>query len=432
MIKTSRLALLALAGALALAPSAAAAVLVGSLHEHSAYSDGWPGSRPADFYASGRAHGLDFMGGSDHSDNTALPNSFSQYCVDDPAQVGCAIADTTNPLDSFRKWDATAEQAAAATTSTFTAFRGFEWTSDRFGHINVYFSTNYANAKADGGYADMGAFYAWLTRPALFGGGADGLATFNHPGDKKLSTSDPAYNWDDFAYVPAADAQMVGIEVYNSASDFAAPGAHGGPTEGWYAHALDSGWHVGAVGAEDLGHNLGDDWGGPAQAKTVLLADSRSPEAIEAALRARRFYAVATPDERLSYTVDGAPMGSRLAVRAGAVLRFAARAPGADLDLVTNHGQVVGRGATALSVRLPAAPGAHWYFVRATRGGRVVAYSSPVWVTSQPSTASSRRSRAVASASRTGPSSKRSTSSARKPSMTRREATSSSSPRERR
>jgi hypothetical protein len=52
----------------------------------SGYSDGWPGSRPADFYASGRSHGL-----------------------------------------------ATAEQAAAATTKTFTAFRGFEWTSDRFG-----------------------------------------------------------------------------------------------------------------------------------------------------------------------------------------------------------------------------------------------------------------------------------------------------------
>jgi hypothetical protein len=362
---------------------ASADVLVGSMHEHSGYSDGWPGSRPADFYASGRAHGLDFMGGSDHSDNTGLPNSFSQYCVDDPSQAGCAIADTTNPLDSFRKWDATGEQAAAATTSTFTAFRGFEWTSDRFGHVNVYFSSNWANAKDDGGYADMSAFYGWLTRPAMFGGGADGLATFNHPGDKKLSTTDPAYNWNDFAYVPAADAQMVGVEVYNSASDFAASGAHGGPQEGWYAHALDRGWHVGAIGAEDLGHNRGDDWGGPGQAKTVLLAADRSPAAIQAGLRARRFYAIATPMERLSYTVNGAPMGSRLTVGAGQALRFAAKAAGAGLELVTNGGAVAARAADGrLAVRLPAAPGAHWYFVRAARAGKVVAYSSPVWVSS--------------------------------------------------
>src|SRR5262249_12085531 len=156
------------------------------------------------------------------------------------SQAGCAIADTTKPLDAFRKWDATGEQAAAATTKTFTAVRGFEWTSDRFGHINVYFSSDYTNAKTDGGYADMSTFYGWLER-------SDGIGTFNHPGDKKLSTSDPGYNFNDFAHVPAADDQMVGIEVYNSASDFATPGAHGGPAEGWYAHALDKGWHVGAI-----------------------------------------------------------------------------------------------------------------------------------------------------------------------------------------
>ena len=57
--------------------------------------------------------------------------------------------------------------------------------------------------------------------------------------------------------------------------------------------------------------NRGDDWGGPAQAKTVLLAADRSPAAIQAALRARRFYAIATPAQRLSYTVNGAPMGSQ-------------------------------------------------------------------------------------------------------------------------
>lgn len=366
---------------------------VGSLHEHSGYSDGWPGSRPADFYASGRKHGLDFMGGSDHSDNTGLPMSFSDYCANpqnpqyDPTKPGCAVADTVNPTDAFRKWDATGEQAAAATTPLFTAFRGFEWTSDRFGHINVYFSSRWVNAKADGGYATMDSFYSWLTRPTALGGGSDGLATFNHPGDKKVSTSDPGYNWNDFAYVPSADDQMVGIETYNSASDFARGGAHGGPAEGWYAHALDKGWHVGAVGAEDLGHHDGDDWGGTGQAKTVILASDRSAAALEAAMRERHFYAIARPGYRLTYRVDGEQMGSRLQRRPGDVLRFAANATAPDgppvrLELVTTGGKVLAGGDDGrLVAKRPWQPGDAWFYVRAIQGSDVIAYSSPVWVT---------------------------------------------------
>src|SRR5262245_2022810 len=182
LVCTAACALVAL---LALPGQAGAVELIGSLHEHSGYSDGWPGSRPADYYASGKGFGLDFMGGSDHSDTFGLPIVASDYCTDDPTP--CALADPVNPADSFRKWDATAEQAAAATTPGFTAFRGFEWTSDRFGHINVYFSRNYSNAKTDGGYAAMDTFWNWLTTGPDLGGGADGVATFNHPGAKKLS-----------------------------------------------------------------------------------------------------------------------------------------------------------------------------------------------------------------------------------------------------
>src|SRR4051795_3938284 len=349
--------LLAAAAVLLLLPAAARAEkpagFIGSLHEHSSYSDGYPTSPPAAFYANGKKHGLDFMGGSDHSDTLGLPINVSDDCASDPAQQDCALADGTN---SFRKWDATAEQAAAATTPSFTAFRGFEWTSDRFGHINVYFWSQYSNAKVDGGYAAMQTFYSWLTLV-----GADGLATFNHPGDKKLSTSDPGYNWDDFAYVAAADPQMVGIEVYNSDSDFGSPGAHGSPAEGVYAHALDKGWHLGAVGPEDLGHHRGDDWGGPAQAKTVILSAGRSAAALKAAMAARRFYAVKTPDHRLSYTVDGAAMGSRLTRAPGTRLDVRAAATDAAghvlgdavLELVTSGGKVVASGDHG---RLDAAP----------------------------------------------------------------------------
>jgi predicted metal-dependent phosphoesterase TrpH len=352
---------------------------VGSLHEHSGYSDGWPGSTPRTYYGSGKHFGLDFMSGSEHSDNADLPIVASEYCIDPAVVLSCALADPVNPLDSFRKWDATLEQANAATTPDFTAFRGFEWTSDRFGHINVYFSTNDSNAKVDGGYASMDTFYSWLGRAASQGGGSDGLATFNHPGAKSLDDSDPAFNWNDFAYVPAADNHMVGIEVFNDHKDYGSD---------YYSHALDKGWHLGAVGAEDLGHRYSDDWGGPSWAKTVILAEDRSVPALKAAMLARRFYAIRHPGITLSYTADGRPMGSRITRTDGKPVRIKAKVNDrtAKLELVTSGGRVV---ATGLGGALSAAPAAtttdRYYFVRALDAtGSPIAYSSPVWVTALP------------------------------------------------
>ena len=360
--------------------------LVGALHEHSGYSDGWPGSRPQNYFESGKGFGLDFMGSGEHSDNADLPIVASDYCIDPLVAPTCALADPVNPLDSFRKWDATLEQAHAASTPTFTAFRGFEWTSDRFGHINVYFSKHDANAKGDGGYATMDSFYSWLNRAPTLGGGGDGIGVFNHPGAKSVDDSDPGFNWNDFAYVPAADDRMVGIETFNDRTDYAGPGKGGGYPEGAYAYALDKGWHVGAIGAEDLGHKRTDDWGGPNRAKTVILANGRSEWSLEAAMQARRFYAVRTPGVRLTFGVDGRPMGARISPTEGHALTVKASVndPTAKLELVTSHGAVVATGIKKLSVQRPAAAGERWYFVRASRGGEPIAYSSPVWVTTRP------------------------------------------------
>ncbi|HEX6390545.1 MAG TPA: hypothetical protein VFZ89_13890, partial [Solirubrobacteraceae bacterium] len=40
----------------------------GAVHEHTAYSDGEPGTRPADAYAAVRDHGGSFMVSTEHSD----------------------------------------------------------------------------------------------------------------------------------------------------------------------------------------------------------------------------------------------------------------------------------------------------------------------------------------------------------------------------
>ncbi len=362
--------------------------LVGALHEHSGYSDGWVGTRPADYFRSAKGYGLDFLGSGEHSDTADVPLTVNDGCLDPALVLGCVPGDDDQPTDSVRKWDATLEQARAVSDASFTGFRGFEWSSDRFGHINVYFSEHDTNAKVDGGYAAMETFYEWFTRRPELGGGADGIATFNHPGAKQLADQDPTQNWNDFAYVPAADDHMVGIEVFNDRDDY---GSHG-PAEGWYAHALDNGWHLGAIGAEDLGHRPGDamgddadNWGGPVWPKTVIVAADRSPASLRAALLARRFYAVRANDGlRLDFTVDGAPMGARLTRSAGSTLSIEGHVnqAGLTLELVTSGGRVVASSSgSELEVTRPTSADEGWYFLRVRRAdGAPVAYSSPVWV----------------------------------------------------
>ena len=194
-------------------------------------------------------------------------------------------------------------------------------------------------------------------------------------------------NWERFRYVPEADERMVGLEVFNDRRDYGSDGGHAAEG-GAYAFALDQGWHLGAIGAEDLGHRKPplDDWGADQWPKTVVLAASRTPEAIRAAMLARRFYAVG-PGEgdrlRLDFSIDKAPMGSRLTRRVRERLRIAARASddSVKLELVTSGGKVVASGTDALDVTRAATGDERWYFVR-VRGtdGKSVAYSSPVWV----------------------------------------------------
>src|SRR3954452_20118745 len=378
---------------------------VGSLHEHSAYSDGFPDSIPADYYASGKCFGLDFLSGSEHSDNMDIPLALNDECLPPNDPSPCALADKDTPANSFRKWDATLEQANAEQTSDFTTGRGFEWTSDRFGHINVYFSQYNVNAKDDGGYATPQALYKWAERSPELHGGGDGLITFKHPCDKSACatlsvactpSTDPGFNWDDFAYEPALDDRMVGIETFNGTSNFGSGADHHAPPEGWFAHALDKGWHLGAVGAEDVGHHRTDHWGADNLAKTVFIAPENTRSALKDAMHERHMYATLGRDLRLDFTVDGAIMGSRIEavpgdnlVVHGALRSWDGNALGAgnQLDLITNGGAVLasfGAGDLDTGVKFtppPAGSAASRYlFLRATRNGKVVAYSSPIWI----------------------------------------------------
>lgn len=365
----------------------------GALHEHSGYSDGRPGTEPRDYYQAAQDHGLDFMGGTEHSDNADVPMTVTDACLDPEAGPKCLVADDDDRTDAFRKWDASLEQARAASDGSFTAFRGFEWTSDRFGHINVYFSRHDWNAKTTEGYAaSMASFWQWFAARPELGGGGDGLGVFNHPGredDLHQFVPDPAYAFDDFAYRPEADLRMVGIETFGKDDD-TYDLMNGAPAGGWYAYALDKGWHVGPIGAEDEHSNGATrDWAKPSRAKTLLLARDRSEGALREALFARRFYAVAHGhnDLRLSFSGDGAHMGGRVARPAGAnvelqgmVVQGAAAVK--RVEIVTAGGTVLAANeGTNVMANVAVTADERWYYLRVVRAdGLPIAYSAPIWV----------------------------------------------------
>ncbi len=286
---------------------------VGAVHEHSSYSDGDPAMRPADYFKAGRiGHNttddgngdsgvvLDFMWSSEHSDNEKLSVTTAAVCVESfaspsPDAVAAFLScNNAEHNDHYFKWQATLEQAIAATERAgedyvgFTALRGFEWTNDFYNHMNVYGSTNVVNAKNDGSYTSMNFMWDWLRTPVNEGGGADALVAFNHPGGNVSFTpfdsgypqlTDPVItsNWNDLAYGPDVDDNVVAMEV------------RGGDDIEFYVKALTKGWHIGPVDAEDEHQR---EWANTSDGKTLILTKGRKPQDYYMALKNRRTVAV--------------------------------------------------------------------------------------------------------------------------------------------
>jgi hypothetical protein len=184
--------------------------------------------------------------------------------------------------------------------------------------------------------------------------------------------------------VPEAEDRMIGVELFNGGSRH---------YESWYVRALDKGWHVGAVGAEDK-HDTS--WGSPALAKTMLIARDRSPGALYEAMYARRMYAQLGADAHIEMLAGGELMGARIARPLGSGVQIAASVtvasgPPTRLDLISNGGAVVAsEPGGVLLHNATATADERWYFVRVTAPvdgtDQVVAYSSPIWIsaTAQP------------------------------------------------
>ncbi|MGB0166758.1 MAG: hypothetical protein ACPF8V_07890, partial [Luteibaculum sp.] len=359
---------------------------IGSTHQHSGYSDGWPGTTPRDYFQSGIDNGFDFVFGADHSDSYQIPMTLNEECLSERI-IDCVTLNPGNLQESLVKWLEFQEIISEYSDSNFLAVRGFEWTSDRFGHINVYFSQNITNAKTDGGYVSMDLFWTWLTSNPinLFGleavlggfGAADAIAVFNHPGDKSLFDEDPGFNWSGFEYVAEADSQMVGIEVFNDGRDYGANG------RSYYQQALDAGWHVGAVASED---HHGEDWNNQEDEKTIIVAESLDANSIKEAMKNRRTYAVRDFGLRMDFFAGEEFMGSRLKRKTGSLVRLTANIStenDAFLELVSNNNEIIGSSkGLNLDQIVEVSEDERWYYIRVVNAAdsNTLAYSSPIWI----------------------------------------------------
>ena len=320
----------------------------GDLHNHTGYSDGF--GRPEDALRQMRARGLHFAAITDHGE----------------------FFDRDTAIREASKWEATARQAAALTDGDFIAIRGFEWSSPRQGHSNVWCSAEYTGYHSTGD-ASMRAFYEWLAR-AQPTAGTGVLASFNHPGREVLC-------FDGCVFVPALDDRIVTLECFNRGDEYGDA----------YFRALDRGWHVGAIGVSD---HHSDDWGSPAFPRAGVLAPTLTLSSLQGALMARQVFATRSPTLALLIVGNDALMGSRLQLGPHEPLMIgvwchdpAAKRGRARLELWTNGTTLTAvhepRGIQQLSWRVTISPqnaGEHWFVVRVLHRGMTLAYSSPIWV----------------------------------------------------
>jgi len=307
----------------------------GKLHSHPGLMDG---RTIPEAYAQAKAAGMDFFAVTAYS--SMLDNAY----------VG-SIREG-NPALS-KDWAAGRLAAEEATGADFLALFGYEmnWKPEAdFGHISTFFTSGWQVWDQPAYEKTPENYYDTLQEEA------GQVSIFCHP-DPYLGTFDRFGN-----YTPARDRQMHLIEL----------GTGEDPLE-YYDLALQKGWHLApSWAAED-----GPGW-------TVVLAEALSEESFSEALRNYRAYATRDADLKLTYTVNGSPMGSILGLprqlKAALAVEDPTNRETLTVTVVTEAGPLEPNQLQGSYMTFDLPLGHQWYYLKLFRNGSLIAVTAPVWV----------------------------------------------------
>ena len=328
-------------------------VYFGQLHAHTNLSDGTGSVEEAFDYAS-KVENLDFFAVTDHSD------SF------DNADAGAIGADGAGISTG---WAAGKQAAASVTNGNFVGLFGFEmtWPEDKqLGHIST-FNTPGWQTRDQEDFENVPTalehYYKALTTVP------GSVSQFNHPdiihGDFERFDH----------YSPQYDAVISLLEV---------AGEDGVVDCAYYDLALDKGWHVAPTNNQN---NHNGQWGDASRARTVILAETLTEEALYDAMKDRRVYATQDSDLTVYYTLNGAVMGSILPKSKEAEITVFLSDPTdeaiGNVEVVTDKGEVLAQQWVETPTKMLelSVPGGHgYYYLRITQPDGDVAVTAPVWM----------------------------------------------------
>ena len=343
----------------------------GQLHAHTNLSDG-TGTVEQAFEHAANVENLDFLALTDHS------NSFE-------GQSGLPGAGTThlgdeNAEEVNASWREGREGARAITAQEgdFVGIYGFEmtWSGGAPGHINTFNSEGFENRNAEpyrkgDNYEVLEAYYNTLNE------NPETISQFNHPGDTFGDFMDFAL------YDPVIDNQMTLIEVGNGEGAIGSSGYF--PSYSYYTRALDKGWHVAPTNNQD---NHKGNWGDSNTARSVVLSDGLSEDAIYDAMKNYRVYATEDNDLSILYSLNGNAMGSILDEQDEINIKAEISDPTdtsgeTKVEVIVNGGQTLAEktftGGSATVEFNNLSTGYGYYYLRITQADKQIAVTAPVW-----------------------------------------------------
>ena len=326
----------------------------GILHAHSSLSNG-PTEIEKLFESAKALEGLDFFAVADYSDtfDPEGKGSLSAPDLENAAWIaGKAAAENVTEADRF------------------VGLYGYEMSWPELAHLCTFNTPGWQTCQQPGMETLEGYYQTLLQEP-------QGFSLFSHPSYYLgyFEGFDP-WSAEYDACIPLLEvgSENERIQEYDY----------------FYRMALDKGWHVApvegggyhAAGAAEMG-----------DARTVILAESLTPEALIEAVHSRRVYATQDRDLRISYTVNGAPMGTILPKPLSLHICVKVEDPSGEpisrVELVSDRkpdfvvlSQSGKESILEMETRISHDPQCSYYYLRIFRGDEIVAVTAPVWLDS--------------------------------------------------